>query len=116
MAVTFVYILFAQIYIFTLAYSIIPNVYEGYVGSIFNLIFFTFFAFMAIISHLQTMFTNPGVLPKNYEKLNLKYLSKKFAKLLDERDNLYEEAQRRKMMRSGTLEETKSNLDGVTEG
>ena len=43
---------------------------------------------LAFASHWQTMFTNPGILPKGYKNIDEEKLTLKFAKLLAEREAL----------------------------
>ncbi len=59
---------------------------------------------MALLSHIVSMTTNPGVLPKNYRQLNPYKLTLKYAKLLEERDVHHVKPLVRKLTRTGEKE------------
>lgn len=103
--VAVVYILFAKIYLFTMIYSLGEGLQAGDAEDIVHALVFTMVFILALVSHIQCVFTNPGILPKDYDNLNERLLSIKFAKLIDERESMHQAAQIRKLMRQGKNEE-----------
>eukprot|EP00347_Sterkiella_histriomuscorum_P012958 403366566 len=74
---------------------------NGVASDIVNGILVTFFVAMALVSHFRCMTTQPGFIPKNYESLEEKNLSKRFQKLITERESIYQSGLVRKLQREG---------------
>jgi hypothetical protein len=51
------------------------------------------------------MTINPGFLPKNYETLDERKLSRRFYKLIEQRESMYQNAEIRKLLRKGVEED-----------
>jgi hypothetical protein len=75
MIILVLYILFSHLYAITLYYGILGRTSNGDpitnpISIVINgMIYSTLFLLM-IIAHVQCVITNPGALPRNYEKLN----------------------------------------------
>ena len=68
---------------------------------------------MMIVSHVLTVVTSPGELPKNYEKLHEDDLPDEFYQLISLRESLYAELVVKKKMRKGEL--TKASIPNFEE-
>ena len=56
------------------------------------------------------MTISPGFLPKNYETIDEKKLSKRFFKLIEQRESMYQNAEIRKLLRKGVEEDKAKEL------
>ena len=81
--------------------------------AIVSTIIFTIFFAMMIVSHVLTVVTSPGEMPRNYEKLHEGDLPKQFYKLISLRESLYAEIIVKKKMRKGEL--TKESIPNFAE-
>ena len=117
------YVLFAYMYGLTLVYGIWA-VHERKENididgaqtfwAVLSTIIFTFFFSMMIWAHVVTVFTSPGHLPRDYEKLHEENLPKDFYNLINLRESLYAEVVVKKKMRKGELtKESIPNFDEV---
>ena len=103
------YILFSYMYGLTLLYGIWDLSEDGSksapatFGAVISTIFYTFFFTMMIISHVMTVMTSPGEMPKDYEKLREESLPKDFYNLISLRESMYAELVVKKKMRKGEL-------------
>lgn len=68
---------------------------------------------MMVVSHVLTVVTSPGELPKNYEKLHEDDLPDEFYQLISLRESLYAELIVKKKMRKGEL--TKASIPNFEE-
>ena len=88
----FFYIIFVYIIIFIVSFNI--NYYIVFdfnfslILRLFSLLIFNFFSFMTLITHLKSMFTNPGFVPFNFT-FNDFDISKENFSLLSKKYNLY---------------------------
>ena len=88
----FFYIIFVYIIIFIVSFNI--NYYIVFdfnfslILRLFSLLIFNFFSFMTLITHLKSMFTNPGFVPFNFT-FNDFDISKENFSLLSQQYNLY---------------------------
>ena len=118
-AITIAYVMFAYMYGLTVLYGIWdlhndPGKVKTSTGwAIVSTLIFTILFAMMILSHVLTVVTNPGEMPKNYEKLQEGDLPRQFYKLISLRESLYAELIVKKKMRKGEL--TKESIPNFTE-
>ena len=66
-----------------------------------------------IWSHIASVMTNPGHMPKHYQRLQEKELPATFYELIRERETIYHERIVRKKMRKGELPSDKIRSESV---
>ena len=120
--VVLAYILFAYLYGITLVYGIWHFKFADdhsdrhEVHAVINTILFSIFFLLMLVSHIQVVFTNPGEMPKDYEKLKEEELPHQFYELIRERESIYHELIVKKKVRKGELSLEGTGGDRRTEG
>lgn len=112
--VTLAYILFTYLYGITLVYGIwhfkftdYNHPYRDETHAIIHTIFFSIFFLLMLWAHISVVITNPGEMPRGYEKLHEEELPAQFYELIKERESIYHELIVKKKVRKGEL-----SLDG----
>ena len=118
--VVLAYILFAYLYVLTIIYGIWRFKFSQHVDqyinvnhAIINTGFFSAFYVMMLWAHIAVVYTNPGEMPRDYEKLQEAELPEQFYELIKERESIYHELIVKKKVRKGELSLEANDENGL---
>ena len=103
------YALLTWMFIVTVYYGVFGQTFDedplenSTTSELVNGVFFTILFALMIWSHVTCVITDPGQVPKGYEKLNEEYLPDDFYDLIRERESIYAEHIIKKKMRNNEL-------------